>query len=566
MRLMISFLCFCVLYLGGAAAVPAAEAATLSGVWRYHAFETPSDKAEEEVQLNEAVSHSYEWNTCTILQAPPPEEGKDCVYLTTQVSSDEGPGTLFFFTTGQAIRVYLNKERLYSFGELRPMYGENGSRWHIVELPSFSGKAQLTIECYSPLPERRGQLLLFQVNTLPEIVQQIFLLDSLPLVSFSLTLYILAMMLFFFFHDAAHRRLYLSILAFLVIFLFWLLGASMVKFFFTNATVFWWFELSILAYLLPIAANCIIYEVLEPERRRKMRWIILAFSVLTAGALLGELFSLHTMNRAMDIFYVMLFVLEPAALFLTFRSAVSGNIYSRALLAPILTFTICGCLDGISRQHPLLPWSTYFTPFGIVGFVIFVIVLLRSHVQMENQLDVRRAMLSTQIAEMTREAAYDPLTRSLNRTTFSDRVAQACRVAEEQGTAFSLLMCDIDHFKQFNDRYGHEVGDKVLVAFARVLRQEISGAQTLVRWGGEEFVILAPGLSLTEAGALAETLLEAVRETSVEGKHLTMSVGIAGWKGRGDTQEKLFERMDGALYYAKQHGRNQAASEDQLNG
>lgn len=566
MRVLVSFLCFCALYLGGAAAFSPAEAAALSGVWRYHAFEAPSDEAEEEVQLNEAFRHSYEWDSYAFPQAPPPEPGKDCVYLTTQVSSDEGPRTLFFSTTGQAIRVYLDEKKIYSFGELRPMYGENGSRWHIVELPAFSGKAQLTIESYSPLPERRGQFLYFQMNTLSEIVQQIFLLDSLPLVSFSLTLYILAMMLFFFFRDVTHRRLYLSILVFLSLFLFWLLGTSMVKFFFTNDAVFWWFELSILAYLLPISANGIIYEVLEPERRRKMRWIILAFSVLAAGALLGELLGMHTMNRAMSLFYLLLLICEPMAFFLTFRSALAGNIYSCALLAPILTFTLCGCLDGISRQHPLLPWSTYFTPIGIVGFAIFVFILLRSHVQTENQLDVRRTMLSTQIAEMTREAAYDPLTRSLNRTTFADRVAQACRAADEQGTAFSLLMCDIDHFKQFNDRYGHEMGDKVLVAFARVLQREISRTQTLVRWGGEEFVILAPGLSLTEAGALAETLLEAVRETSVEGKHLTMSVGIAGWKGRGDTQEKLFERMDGALYYAKQHGRNQAASEDQLTG
>jgi len=123
-----------------------------------------------------------------------------------------------------------------------------------------------------------------------------------------------------------------------------------------------------------------------------------------------------------------------------------------------------------------------------------------------------------------------------------------------------LIMCDIDHFKKVNDTYGHLAGDDLLRELAALLRENVRADNTLVRLGGEEFVILAPGASLEEGALLAERLrkLVAGHSFTVCGNEvrITMSIGVAPLTGAENVRD-YYNRADRALYTAKEQGRNQ---------
>jgi diguanylate cyclase (GGDEF)-like protein len=121
-------------------------------------------------------------------------------------------------------------------------------------------------------------------------------------------------------------------------------------------------------------------------------------------------------------------------------------------------------------------------------------------------------------------------------------------------------MLDIDHFKEVNDTYGHSVGDEVLVNLTRLIRDKIRNTDALVRWGGEEFVILCGDTPIQNAQFLAEKLRVAIEgATLIKQQQVTCSFGIAEMIP-GEDPKKLFERADKALYSAKEGGRNRVVS------
>ena len=135
--------------------------------------------------------------------------------------------------------------------------------------------------------------------------------------------------------------------------------------------------------------------------------------------------------------------------------------------------------------------------------------------------------------------------------------------AERQDLSLALLMLDLDHFKQFNDTYGHITGDKALVKVAEILKKDLRDIDTVARYGGEEFAIILPGVDEKLALRTAERIrkdLENYRFKVVNGKfRLTLSIGISIYE-KGIGGEEMVERADKALYWVKQHGRNQTKS------
>ncbi|WP_043614081.1 sensor domain-containing diguanylate cyclase [Chromobacterium violaceum] len=158
---------------------------------------------------------------------------------------------------------------------------------------------------------------------------------------------------------------------------------------------------------------------------------------------------------------------------------------------------------------------------------------------------------------MRQLATTDPLTGCLNRLAFLDLLPGWLRACERTGAEPQLLMIDIDHFKQVNDKHGHQIGDQVLREIADLLRSQLRGSDLLIRWGGEEFVVLVG--SHGEDDALAERLRTAVARhvMSASGKRLTVTVslGLCQWLPP-ETLEAAVARADLALYAAKQGGRN----------
>jgi len=165
-----------------------------------------------------------------------------------------------------------------------------------------------------------------------------------------------------------------------------------------------------------------------------------------------------------------------------------------------------------------------------------------------------------------KEALTDGLTNLSNRKAFDAEIRRAAREAQKDGMAFSLLMMDIDHFKSFNDNYGHQVGDQVLRLVARTLIDGVKGRDMAARFGGEEFAILLPETNLQAALKVAESLRKAVARKEVINRNsgdklgrITLSGGVAQYVA-GENVEDLIERADAALYTAKHNGRNQIAA------
>ena len=162
------------------------------------------------------------------------------------------------------------------------------------------------------------------------------------------------------------------------------------------------------------------------------------------------------------------------------------------------------------------------------------------------------------------QAIRDSLTGLYNRRYFDDAVERELARAQRERYPVSLAMIDIDHFKQFNDRYGHQAGDKVLQALAQYLNGATRVSDLVCRWGGEEFVVVLPQMALAAAMQRAETWRAGFGALKValgaETASATISVGISAVPGEGGSAEELLHAADAALYRAKAEGRNRVCT------
>lgn len=193
------------------------------------------------------------------------------------------------------------------------------------------------------------------------------------------------------------------------------------------------------------------------------------------------------------------------------------------------------------------------------------------------QLERRNQSLECLVAERTRELSWvneqlqrqldenrelaerDSLTRIANRYRLENVLKQECERAQRFRQPLSVIAMDMDDFKPINDRYGHAQGDAALVRVAEALRSRQRATDLLARWGGDEFVLVLPQTSLTEACGCADQLRQVVAQLEPIGDcRLTLSYGVVQWR-EGDDPHSLLARADQALYRAKGAGKNAVA-------
>jgi diguanylate cyclase len=195
----------------------------------------------------------------------------------------------------------------------------------------------------------------------------------------------------------------------------------------------------------------------------------------------------------------------------------------------------------------------------------------RSNQALEERLNASKQeihQLQENLETVRHESLTDPLTTLANRKFFDQALDKAMADALTRREPLSLMMTDIDHFKNFNDSFGHQTGDQVLRLVAMSVKNNVKGQDTAARYGGEEFAVVLPNTVLRSATTVADHIRRAVmtkqlmkRSTHEQLGRITISIGVATLRD-GDTPQSLIGRADACLYVAKRAGRNCVIGED----
>ncbi|MFP4302535.1 MAG: two-component regulator propeller domain-containing protein [Spirochaetaceae bacterium] len=194
-------------------------------------------------------------------------------------------------------------------------------------------------------------------------------------------------------------------------------------------------------------------------------------------------------------------------------------------------------------------WWAFLLYLLLLGAIVYGVVRVRESALVR----VQNERLEEANAELERLSLHDPLTEIYNRRYFDSRLEEEVAFAQRSGRPLSLLMLDLDHFKEYNDRHGHVAGDQVLVSFARILERQIQRRTDFAcRYGGEEFAVVLFDSDRGGAEEVARRILEAVRDIGV-----TVSIGVAvRGAGAEESEQSLVQAADAALYEAKRGGRD----------
>ncbi len=194
--------------------------------------------------------------------------------------------------------------------------------------------------------------------------------------------------------------------------------------------------------------------------------------------------------------------------------------------------------------------------------------------ELQARINVGKRMLELQSAlaqaykSLKHEAIHDPLTDIYNRRAIMDLLSKEISRAERKKTVLCIGMCDIDHFKRVNDTYGHQVGDEVLIAFTQRVEGQLRAYDHVGRYGGEEFLVLAPGIKRPYNKTVFERICNSFRKNKIltaKGDiSITVSIGVTLFTGDQDVDTLLAE-ADSALYEAKSSGRDRVVYAESIN-
>lgn len=294
-------------------------------------------------------------------------------------------------------------------------------------------------------------------------------------------------------------------------------------------------------------------------RGGRSRWPKLGLALIALQiAAYSWLTFLHPLARSrVALFGVLLAIQLSQTAYLLIRDAHRGGRLPAWFMASLLLFMIAVNLFR-SIALELLPQYRQPGSGNTLQTLVFLVFVASAMGIAFGFFWMTTAVLSH---ELERMASTDPLTRIYNRRVFREWCEREFDRSRRSGSPFSLLMMDLDHFKDINDRYGHRGGDDMLVAVVETMQDSVRGIDILGRWGGEEFVALLPGTTMDAALIVAQrvraNIEQLLLETGAGAMRMTVSLGVATLRGHEDHLDEMFLRADRALYLAKAGGRNQ---------
>lgn len=274
-------------------------------------------------------------------------------------------------------------------------------------------------------------------------------------------------------------------------------------------------------------------------------------------------------DRVMHTLMIALIALTAATPFFNYQ--LMALILSTLTLLTCILFLILGIITvirgSISARYFLSAWATLLLS-GIV-YLLKTFGLLPHNVITQNAYQVGALLemvllslaLGARVNELQKLGYTDQLSGLYNRRCFDEKLSREFDFASKSGTPLSLLLIDLDNFKNINDHYGHHQGDLSIRAIGQLIRKQVRRPVLAFRYGGDEFAILLPRTNEDQATALAARLMHKVSHLKIGDMSMTASIGVAGYEGGNfEMPAQLFKAADAALYKAKTKGRNRVAS------
>ena len=507
---------------------------------------------------------NFDWQEYDYPAPPPMPDGTTTVYLSWRIplSARFVNDHILFSTTNQNVYVYLDNELVYMHGDWSNPMASRGRAFHYVHLDQNLAGKRLTIMLHSGYPNWIGSLDYFMLGSSRLFLRNLSLADAIYISSLSVAIALivfLIMDLAWRGAKAGRRRMQLYLIAFLASFILWTTGTS--SFFprIYGMADLWWEIHLVMLYIMPLTCAHITQEIVAPHYTARVRMIMVVFALLFGIATVAELLGLDGFMNLLFLFYPLLLIGCLLLVYTLVRSSWTYHPACRYGSFAIIAIVIFGGIDALHWEYHQLSIMLSTTVFSIYAAIPFIFYTIREQMLADASLARQNEELARELEISQNEAQRDFLTGAYNRHQLGGGFARFSALAYERGFKFSFAIFDVDHFKIVNDTKGHLAGDQILKQIADTIHEEIDRRHLFIRYGGDEFVLLALHYDLAAMVAFCEHL-RGILEQRLDG--VTLSFGVSTWHGKKDRLQALIDRADRALYLSKERGRNTVSAEN----
>ncbi len=546
----------------------------ITGGWQYHWGDLPKNS-----KTGQWIDHKQEWTEIESPNEMQKPEGENIVWLKINLPNGNlRDPYLFINSVDLTLQVFQNNQEIYHFGEIDEQGNSQfiGWPWHMIRLPDNYAQHTLYFRIFSDYPYiglsgevvignhfqllddvyKRGITGLFVVlivllvgiisTTMGTIKKDRIIAISTGLLSFDLALMI--------FSENELNQVVLF------------------------EPLLWRYIAAFSYFLIPSFLSIILLAWLKEKAPKIIYWVLgisLSFFCIVAGL---SSFTAFNFINAYPYFDVLFIILLLALMARCYKQLQKLELVGSVLMFGILTLFVSLMLDMLSA-HNLISWLGHTSQWGLIFFVLasLVIYLVRDWQQqaalqafthhLELKVSERTAELQKSHHQLEQMAREDYLTKLLNRRSFSELALVELANAIRYKHPISLILFDLDHFKNINDQYGHSSGDLVLKAVASLVKQTCRKGELICRYGGEEFVILLHETDSKYAKQLAQRLCTTIKEieiiTNNHTINITASFGLICltdmdvYTGTVDQlMEQLLAKADKIMYEVKSSGRD----------
>lgn len=519
------------------------------GQWEYRWGDSPF---ERNIPLwTTANINSNKWEKINFPSNPPNRDQETNVWYRVQLPKTltKDP-TLYIFSIDLISQVYYKSKLIYHFGDFDEQgKGEfKGWPWHMISLPTNSEGEYLYFRVYSNYIDIGlwGEILISSKGYLFKKI----LKDDIPKIMIG-SIAAFVGLLFMLSFTSRFRRIELFILGllFLAQGIEILVSVKVIQIYlyypllkqYLLAIAFFFFPVGIALFMDRSIKEKVPFNLIKKLWQVHLLYLICAI----IGSLIG-IYDIASTYEYFDILYN--FISFPILTLFMVYFFLKGDKETKIITSSFLIISIYWLYSSLIA-YGIVPWAEYPSHIAIFSCLLLLTYSIINKLNYAND-------LKEQNDELQIISKIDHLTKLNNRKSIDSALEINENIFRRYNNIFSIILLDIDDFKEVNDTHGHLVGDKVLIDIAKILKKFTREIDIVGRWGGEEFIIVCPNTNEKEASKVAEKLRTKIEKKQFDiGRNKTVSFGVSSYK-ENDSINKLLRRTDEAMYSSKTKGKN----------